>query len=44
MKTVTLEGRSPSDTMAAFKQAWKSGKPQRGVRIGFATPELLWRS
>lgn len=43
MKTVTLDVRSSSDAMADFTRAWKSGKPQRSVRISFATPELLWK-
>lgn len=43
MKTVTLDVRSPSDAMAGFTQAWKTGKPQRSTRISFATPELLWK-
>ncbi len=43
MKTVTLEVRSPVDAMADFTEAWKTGKPQRSARIGFATPELLWK-
>jgi predicted transcriptional regulator len=29
--------------MKEFVQAWKSGKAQRSARIGFATPELLWK-
>jgi predicted transcriptional regulator len=29
--------------MAEFVQAWRSGKAQRTARIGFATPELLWK-
>ncbi|MBW6493685.1 MAG: DNA-binding protein [Burkholderiaceae bacterium] len=29
--------------MADFVQAWESGKAQRGDRIAFATPELLWK-
>ena len=29
--------------MAAFVDAWKTGKSQRAARISFATPELLWR-
>ena len=29
--------------MNEFLQAWKSGRPQRSARIGFATPELLWK-
>jgi len=43
MKTVTLDVRSPSDAMADFTQAWKTGKPQRSARISFSTPELLWK-
>ena len=29
--------------MGNFLQSWKTGKPERSVRIGFATPELLWK-
>ena len=43
MKTVTLDVRSPSETMGDFTHAWKSGKAQKSARISFATPELLWR-
>ena len=43
MKTVTLEVRSPSDSMAEFARAWKAGKPEKSARISFATPELLWK-
>ncbi|MDO9118935.1 MAG: hypothetical protein Q7U39_13340 [Nitrospira sp.] len=43
MKTVILEVRSPEEGMAEFAQAWKSGKAHRSARIGFATPELLWK-
>ena len=43
MKTVKLEIRAPEDGMAEFVQAWRSGKAQRTARIGFATPELLWK-
>ncbi len=43
MKAVTLDVRSPSEAMADFTQAWKTGKPQRSARISFATPELLWK-
>lgn len=43
MKTVILEVRSPGEGMAEFAQAWKLGKPHRAARIGFATPELLWK-
>jgi predicted transcriptional regulator len=43
MKTVTLDVRSPSDVMADFSQAWKSGKGQKTARISFSSPELLWK-
>jgi predicted transcriptional regulator len=43
MKTVTLDVRTPADSMADFTQAWKTGKSQKSARISFATPELLWR-
>jgi predicted transcriptional regulator len=43
MKTVTLEVRSPGESMNEFPQVWRSGKAQRSARIGFATPELLWK-
>jgi predicted transcriptional regulator len=43
MKTVTLEVRSPEEDMNEFAQTWRSGKAQRSARIGFATPELLWK-
>ncbi len=43
MKAVILEVRSPEEGMAQFAQAWKSGKSNQPARIGFATPELLWK-
>jgi predicted transcriptional regulator len=43
MKTVILEVRSPEESMANFARSWKTGKPERAVRIGFTTPELLWQ-
>jgi predicted transcriptional regulator len=43
MKTVILDVRSPEESMANFVQSWKTGKAERAVRIGFATPELLWQ-
>ncbi len=43
MKTVILEVRSPDEAMGEFLQSWKSGKARRSARIGFATPELLWK-
>ncbi len=43
MKTVTLDVRTPAESMADFARAWKTGKAQKTARISFATPELLWR-
>jgi len=43
VKTVTLEVRSPSDTMADFADSWKTGRKSRPDRIAFASPELLWK-
>ena len=43
MKTLILDVRAPADSMANFADAWKTGKRQKGTRISFATPELLWR-
>ena len=43
MKTVTLEVREPDDVLSSFVDAWKTSKPNRNVRIAFATPELLWK-
>jgi predicted transcriptional regulator len=43
MKTVTLDVRTPADSMADYARAWKTGKPQKSARISFATPELLWQ-
>jgi predicted transcriptional regulator len=43
MKTVTLDVRVPTEAMADFSQAWKSGKAQKTARISFASPELLWK-
>ena len=43
MNTVTLEVRTPSESMADFVHSWKTGKPQKSARISFATPELLWK-
>lgn len=43
MKTVTLDVRTPADSMADFVQAWKTGRSQKSARISFATPELLWQ-
>lgn len=43
MKTVTLEVRPPDAAFADITDAWVSGRPRRGARISFATPELLWK-
>ena len=43
MKTLILEVRSPGESRENFVQSWKTGKPERSARIGFATPELLWQ-
>jgi predicted transcriptional regulator len=43
MKTVTLEIGTPSKAMDRFVQTWKTGKRQTSARIGFATPEILWK-
>ena len=43
MKIVTLDVRTPADSMVDFVQAWKTGKPQKSARISFATPELHWQ-
>ena len=43
MKTVTLDVRDSSESMADFVRAWKTGKSEKSVRISFATPELLWK-
>ena len=38
-----LNPRSPKEAMAEFAQAWKTKKRQKSARIGFASPELLWK-
>lgn len=43
MKTVTLDVRTPADSMTDLARAWRSGKSRKTARISFATPELLWR-
>ncbi|OIP18806.1 MAG: DNA-binding protein [Betaproteobacteria bacterium CG2_30_59_46] len=43
MKTVTLDVRTPADSMEDFARAWKTGKPEKSAHISFATPELLWQ-
>lgn len=43
MRTVVLEVRSLSDTLADAASAMKSGHGDAEARIGFASPELLWQ-
>ena len=43
MKTVTLEVRSPEESMANFVQSWQTGRSDVSARISFTTPELLWK-
>lgn len=43
MKTLTLDVRTPAESMADFSRAWKTGKAQKSAHISFATPELLWK-
>ncbi len=43
MSTVTLEVSSLAEGLAAFREAWTSGQADDGSRIGFASPELLWK-
>ncbi len=43
MKIVTLDVRSPAESMQDFVRAWKTGDAEESARISFATPELLWK-
>jgi predicted transcriptional regulator len=43
MKTVTLDVRVPSESIADFASTWRTGTPEVSARISFATPELLWK-
>ena len=43
MNTVILEVRSLADTLADAARAMNTGHAEGEVRIGFATPELLWQ-
>lgn len=43
MRTVTLEVSPPTDSMAGFVNAWKTGRADKSARIAFASPELLWQ-
>jgi len=43
VKTLTLEVRSPAESMVEFARAWGTGKPEKSARISFTSPELLWK-
>jgi len=43
MHTVVLEVRSLADTLADAARAMDAGQGDAEARIGFASPELLWR-
>lgn len=43
MKTVTLDVKPLTDSLADFARTWKTGKRDASARISFATPDLLWR-
>ena len=43
MKTVVLEVRSLDQTLDDAARAMKTGQAARQTRIGFASPELLWK-
>jgi predicted transcriptional regulator len=44
VKTITLDVRAAKEAMADLADTWRSGKPNRSARIGFASPELLWKA
>jgi predicted transcriptional regulator len=44
MKTVILEVASLEENLAAFSGAWETGLSEKEAHIGFATPELLWKT
>ncbi len=43
MKILTLDVRTPADSMADFARSWKTSETETSARISFATPELLWK-
>jgi predicted transcriptional regulator len=43
MSTVILEVQRPEDVFSEFVRTWKTSEGDEGVRIAFATPELLWK-
>ena len=43
MKTVVLEVRPLGEALRGAARTMSTGRAEREARIGFATPELLWR-
>ena len=43
MRTVVLEVQPVRESLREAARAMKSGRGEREVHIGFATPELLWK-
>lgn len=43
MRTVVLEVQSVRESLREAARAMKIGRGEREARIGFATPELLWK-
>jgi len=43
MKTVVLEVRSLTETLADASRLMQTGHPESEEHIAFATPELLWK-
>ena len=43
MRTVTLDARPLSASLADLARTWKSGTGDGSARISFDTPELLWK-
>ena len=43
MRTVTFDIGGLEAGLAAVREAWKTGVPESGARISFASPELLWK-
>ena len=43
MKTVVLEVLSLAEALDAATRTMKSGRADREARIGFSSPELLWK-
>ena len=43
MRTVTLDVRPLTVSLADFTRVWKTGKAESSARVSFASPELLWK-